>query len=349
MKITNYELDDKVENFIEWYKKNKVIGYYTEIGEFNEPKRLRDFIEKMAVWYELRYPVYEVNRLMPGSNQELKEINSIMFYNNNAINKLMYQTNNIIDINWFEFYNFDRFIKSLSSEEACFLDDPDFECLIYVGINGINTHYHVNKYGIIEEAEQLGLATKYQIRNEDVEGRSLYYLLNTLKQLNIKIPKNNELENKIKYYEINKKSKEEILNCVMYRIIERGGNRIGPRRGFIFAKEFNLNINIPMRYGIDYSDPGLYDFINEYINAGGTKELVCISNYFSREKKNQFLGTEKIIDIINRAVNYYSIGYSDYDKEQYKLVKSILEHEDIINCTLEEIGIKDNKIKQLKK
>ena len=36
------------------------------------------------------------------------------------------------------------------------------------------------------------------------------------------------------------------LNCVMYRIIERGGNRIGPRRGFLFAKEFGRNIDIPM-------------------------------------------------------------------------------------------------------
>ena len=349
MKITNYELDDKVDKFIEWYKKNKVIGHYTETGEFNEPRKLRDFIEKMAVWYELRYPEYEVNRLMPGSNQEMKKINSIMFYENSEINKVLNPTNNLIDINWSQFYNFDRFIKSLPTDEASFLWEPDFRALIYLNINGINTHYHINSDGTIDEAEQLGLATKYQIRNEDVEGRNLYYLLNTLKQLNIKIPKNNELENKIKYYEINKKLKEEILNCVMYRIIERGGNRIGPRRAFMFAKEFNLSIDIPMRYGIDHSDPGLLDFINEYIKAGGTKDLVCISNYFSREKKNQFLDTEKIIDIINREVKYCSLGYSDYDKENYNLIKSILEYKETKASTSEELGIKDNKMKQLKK
>ena len=32
MKIKNYELDDKVDEFIEWYKKNKIIGRYTETG-----------------------------------------------------------------------------------------------------------------------------------------------------------------------------------------------------------------------------------------------------------------------------------------------------------------------------
>ena len=45
-------------------------GQYTDIDEYRVPIELRDFIEKMAVWYELRYPDYEINRLMPGSGQE---------------------------------------------------------------------------------------------------------------------------------------------------------------------------------------------------------------------------------------------------------------------------------------
>ena len=303
----------------------------------------------MAVWYELRYPEYEINRLMPGSTQEMKKINSIMFYENNEINKVLNPTNNLIDINWFEFYNFDRFIKSLPADEASFLWEPDLGGLIYLGINGIQTHYHVNKHGIIEEAEQLGLATKYQIRNEDVEGRSLYYFLNTLKQLNIKLPKDNELENKIDYYEINKKAKEEILNCVMYRIIERGGNRIGPRRAFMFAKEFNLDINVPMRYGIDHSDPGLYHFISEYIKAGGTKDLVCISNYFSREKKNKLIDTITINDIYHNALKFYAMGFRENGEELYKLIKSIEESKNTVASSHEVSEIKDNKMKQLKK
>lgn len=349
MKITNYELDDKVNKFIEWYKKNKVIGHYTDIGVFHEPKRLRDFIEKMAVWYELRYPEYEVNRLMPGSNQDNKEINSIMFYNNKEINKLINQTNNIIDINWFEFYNFDRFIKSLPYDEASFLNKPDYGGLVYLKIGGINTHFHIDSNGIIEEAEQLGLATKYQIRNKDVEGRSLYYLLNTLKQLQIDLPKNNELENKIEYNEIKEKVREGVFNSVMYRIIERGGNRIGPRRAFMFAKEFNLDINIPMKYGVDHSDPGLYHFISEYIKAGGTKDLVCISNYFSREKKNKLIDTITINDIYHNALKFYAMGFRENGEELYKLIKSIEESKKTVASSHEVSEIKDNKMKQLKK
>lgn len=73
-----------------------------------------------------------------------------------------------------------------------------------------------------------------------------------------------------------------MLNCVMYRIIERGGNRIGPRRAFLFAKEFNRNIDIPMIYGVDRSDPGLESFVNMYLEAGGSKQLSCLINYFNR-------------------------------------------------------------------
>ena len=47
-------LDTKVDNFIEWYSKNLVKGYYTESGEYLKPRELRNLIEKMAVWYELR-------------------------------------------------------------------------------------------------------------------------------------------------------------------------------------------------------------------------------------------------------------------------------------------------------
>ncbi len=96
----------------------------------------------------------------------------------------------------------------------------------------------------------------------------------------------------------------------MYRIIERGGNRIGPRRAFLFAKEFGRNIDIPMMYGVDYSDPGLRSFIIEYIKAGGSKDLVCYRGYFSRKSKNEKLDTISIQDLLltvsNNAVTFYT-------------------------------------------
>ena len=49
-------LDDKVDEFINWYYINMVKGHYTDIGEYHFPRAMRDLIEKIAVWYELRYP-----------------------------------------------------------------------------------------------------------------------------------------------------------------------------------------------------------------------------------------------------------------------------------------------------
>lgn len=56
------DLDDKVDAFLDWYFKNMVQGHYSKSGEYHKRKEMKDLIEKMAVWYELRYPDYEVNR-----------------------------------------------------------------------------------------------------------------------------------------------------------------------------------------------------------------------------------------------------------------------------------------------
>ena len=74
-------LNDKVNDFIGWYYENFVKGFYTDIGEYHVPKEMLNLIEKITVWYELRYPEYEVNRLMPGSSLEITEINDVMFNN----------------------------------------------------------------------------------------------------------------------------------------------------------------------------------------------------------------------------------------------------------------------------
>ena len=61
-------LDDKVDMFIKWYTDNIIKGNYTDIGEYYLPIDMRNFIEKVAVWYELRYPEYEINRIISSKN-----------------------------------------------------------------------------------------------------------------------------------------------------------------------------------------------------------------------------------------------------------------------------------------
>ena len=125
----------------------------------------------------------------------------------------------------------------------------------------------------------------------------------------------------IKKYENWKYQKDEMLNCVMYRIIERGGNRVGPRRAFLFAKEFNRNIDIPMMYAVDMSDPGLREFIVEYIKAGGHTDLECYIDYFSKVYENEEIDTITIRELLLQHKNN---EYTQEENELHSRLVSIL-------------------------
>jgi len=72
---------------------------------------------------------------------------------------------------------------------------------------------------------------------------------------------------------------------VLYRIIERGGNRIGARRGLLFAQDFGLDVNVPVAYSVDWSDPHLYDFLEPLIPQLNL-DTVCPVDYFARNSDN---------------------------------------------------------------
>ena len=75
-----------------------------------------------------------------------------------------------------------------------------------------------------------------------------------------------------------------MLNCVMYRIIERGGNRIGPRRAFLYAKEFERNID----YLINDLAEDLIDQNEQYLDNTVVKEAKKrIKEESTNEKKSK--------------------------------------------------------------
>jgi len=321
--IRSIDLDNKVDDFIDWYYNNMVKGNYTNIGEYYKPNELKNFIEKMAVWYELRYPNYEINRLMPGSSQENIHIDEIMFKDIQSLNKL----------NWNEFYNTNAFINSLPHDERYFLSDAYYNNIIYIDQYFSSAHFHLSSNGIILESEGIEGYSKFKVKDKDLVGVNIKDALSLLEKNGIKLRKINEINNAIKLYEKKVYFKDELLNCVMYRIIERGGNRFGPRRAFLFAKEFGRNIDIPMKYGIDYSDPGLGHFINEYIKAGGSKDLICYVGYFSKTNKLQRLDTVSLQELIKTKC----FDFIEETELYQKMVKSLSNKVD-----------KDLKIKKLK-
>ena len=309
-------LDDKVDEFINWYYINMVKGHYTDIGEYQFPRAMRNLIEKIAVWYELRYPSYEVNRLMPGSGQEEINVSEVMFNNNPYVIEVLDKKINEMRLSWDNFYNTGVFINSLPWEERCYFDSPKYSRMVYLDTDSrIGQLYLTKYYGYVEAAINVTSYTNSVVKDEELVGLNIRDVIKTFQEKGIKLPKNNELEMVIKKADKWIQQKEGILDCAMYRIIERGGNRIGPRRAFLFAKEFDRDINIPIMYAVDFSDPGLRLFMNEFIKAGGNKDLRCYVDYFSRASSTEKMDTITVQELIFTKKNDVSSFYTSQDEE----------------------------------
>lgn len=334
--LKNVDLDDKVDAFIKWHYENMVKEYYADIREYHKLRDMRNFIEKMAVWYELRYPDYEINRLMHCCEQEQININDVMFRNNFYVNDLLDEKSDIKELDWDEFYNTNVFIKSLPWEERYVFSKPRYKNIVYLKPKSGSAHLHLTNNGIVEMADYVYNWTNGVIKDEELEGLHVRKVVELFKERGIKLPESNELEETIKNVDNWIYQKEEMLNSVMYRIIERGGNRIGPRRAFLFAKEFKRNIDIPMMYGIDLSDSGLRLFINEYLKAGGSKDLECYVGYYSRIRKDEKLDTVSIYELM--LENSYK-----YTPEEDAL------HQKLVNILATQIDQKELKQQEIKR
>lgn len=327
-------LEEKVNAFIGWYFDNMVQKRYTEVGEYYKPIELRNFIEKMAVWYELRYPSYEINRLLPGSAQELKMVDIEMFQKNPYILELSSEDSLMKELEWDQFYNAQVFFESLSSKEKMIFQKPHFSSVIHFNTyQQENVRFHITKNGVIDQAKGMEEYTSSQIKARDVIGKTLLETYALFQEKGVEIPQNGEFMSVIQKQQKWEYQQKELFNCVMYRLIERGGNRIGPRRAFLFAKEFHCNIDIPMMYGIDYSDPGLRGFINEYLKAGGREDLTCYVDYFTQRIYEK--GYEKTT--IQEILSHLKRHFTKEEKELHQKLTSILAS-----------GVSEEKIKKQK-
>ena len=324
----DYQLDEKIQKFNMWCFENKIKNRYTDTGVFRNRNNYLDFIEKMAVWYELRYPESEIINIF-GEKTKF-DVNKEIFDNNPYVREHFAGYSSLKTIDWKEFYNFNAFLATLSSTEESYLVPTQYDEIVYIDKNiYISAHLHLTPDGFVTEID---FSYKFFEDTYDLKkliGIHIKDVLKILYELKIINSKDNPIECTIKKYEKDYYFIDELLNCVMYRIIERGGRRTGPRRAFLFAKEFERNIEVPMQYGIDTSDPHLHNFIIEYLNAGGRKDIDCYENYFSlknKKEKVEVVNLEQIIDL--ELSNLIHIGnQEDYEilyaiaKDQKQLVK----------------------------
>lgn len=329
--LIDYSLDSKIYGFINWCNKNKCLPIYEKFYQ----QKLANFIEKMAVWYELRYPDYVIRNAICSNP---KNINKIIFEDNPYIKELLEEDNEVRCLDWNDFYNAKTFINTLPDYEKEYLKKPKYSK--YINIT-TTTCLELSKKGVILNSKGFEHLTNKKIADKDIIGKNIKEVLIMLKKENIKVP-HNRLELETYLYDREVYFKEELLNCVMYRIIERGGHIVGPRRAFLFAKEFGRNIDVPMRYGVSYYDPELKGFINEYLKAGGSEKLLCYENYFYKEPDIMNISIITIEEVLKKIKDDSFVKYTE---EEHELHQRLV---DVLSSSIDKEELEKEKVKRLR-
>ena len=140
--IKTYELNDKVDKYIKWYHDNMVSHPNANIERDYHSKKMREFIEKVAVWYELRFPDYQIEELISGTQETKEYASEVMFYNNPYMGSFFESITAVKKIEWNKFYNAHVFINSLPSTEKRLFEKPKYRNMVY--IDGSRKHFHLS-------------------------------------------------------------------------------------------------------------------------------------------------------------------------------------------------------------
>lgn len=245
-------LDDKVDSFINWYKEN-IANNYTEVSN------LRNFIEKFAVLYELKYPDYKL-----------------------LSNKL--NISNIINI------------ENLSTNEIKYFQKPIYPKIVRYNNKDAHYSFYLDEAGYVKASNYRG-HKEFYINPEEFENKHIKEI-KTLLEEKFKLTKNDEIVKVIEEYDTKLYIINELLNAVMYRIIERGNIDVCAKRAFLFAKEYERDIDVPISYGIDINNLDM-DLINEYLDMGGSIDLPCYTGYKNRTSKYEKLKKEPLSLLID--------------------------------------------------
>lgn len=246
-----------INSFLNWYAKH-LPEWDENIKVEEEIKFMQNFIEKVAVWYELRYPDYAItgdknNFMIDGIS------NYNMFEDNPYIKDLLGKDSVVNDLDWSEFYNTKSFINNLSAKEKEYFVRPSYEK--YILINGY--HLELNKNGKVISCP--GLSRHYKLKSSMVIGKDIKEVVTLLKEKEIIPLAGSEIEKQIQIYEDKQIRKDNMLYATMCRIIERGATTsIGARRSLLFAREFKQITILPISFEIVLGyDPYIDVFLKE--------------------------------------------------------------------------------------
>ena len=292
--ISKYDINIKMNEFFEWLKKSNL-----RIDEND----IRNFIEKMAVWYELRYPNKNIyNMFYMGKSNIANPITSSSGYGD-LLSVLNEEEKNDFSravglIDWNDFFDINTFIRTLDDNEKSYIEKPIFG-FCYKFEN--NQRIYFSSKGNVIEIE--GTSPKYGLDLKEILTPYIgEYATSITKELydNGFFEDGLNIWDMVHTYEKEVLFREKLLDIVMYRIIERG-HLLGVERGFLFAKEFKRDISIPFKY-LTYNLLNKRPLINEYLKAGGSLDLVCCLYYFSNKIENVEMKLEDIYHLTDKSI-----------------------------------------------
>ncbi len=213
---------------------------------------LQKFINVMATWYTLRYP------------SEVLESDSKP---STKIDRLLTNQNEYLDF----------VLKSPVNKRNMVLvrDDVDRDILLTMRVD-----------------ENLGVTCVIEnntnLDSEILLNKDLKKVVDILRENNIvlydeKTPFN--ILEVIKEYDKQEYFNKGLLNTIMGEIISRD-LKYGALRGMKFAKEFNLDLTEPLRYGISTDDDINRKLIKEYLEVSSNQDVECYLDYL----KYQYMG-----------------------------------------------------------
>lgn len=328
-------IDQQLEDYFKWYQDN-ILDYQCRDEEKNEElKKLKKLISKFVAWYEIRYPDYELSCMIPFPYSD----------DSFPMNEILKEEKQVSDeFDWATFYDKKVFLKSLSIEEKMLISNK----YIFNGARWL--HFKSQNdllYGIqVKLNKKMNVSYLFNITLNSIEhlsnvkGKNIDEAIQILKEHGYELEKNDR--SFLEYYNSKKENSCKILEAVMYSLMKSGGRYAGPRRALLFAKEFKLNLDIPMSYGIIMDDEDTLYLIDEYLKNGGSEDLTCYVESFRKDKKIMSLK-----DIIEKFLNdepSFEIK-QELSKRKYDLLERLVTS---LNTYVASTDMQRQKIKEIR-
>lgn len=286
------DTNSKQLEFLKWCKEN--IPDYKELD-------IKKIIDKIAIWYEFRYPEQFIDTLFYYN----KIINSNKEPNFQELKDL---------VNWKDLFNYDTFMITLTKNEKEILQDVRFNEIYKLEKDGT---VYFNQDGSIINIETLLVNDDFFNFNEILNS----YIGKNVNELVCILMEYGRFFDAIDIYDLcilyNNKLlfKVKLLEMVLDKIIKRRGIELG----FLFILEFNLDINLLSNY-ISNNDLSQM-FIHKYLNLLN-KEEYNYKDLKMNEEEQKF--HEYIIKLLNLKKIFRTEKLNLNEEINQKLLKKII-------------------------